>query len=432
MKRVITYTIYILIMLLMFFVSLKDTYAADVYLDVSKLAKKITIFVPDFVSERASADSDNLSRKITDIVRNDLNFSGIFIIKQGTTYHGKDYKALESLGIDAILKGTYKQEDEKLTIECHVFDVTKAQRIMGKRFKTDKKYLRYLVHEVSDEIVYSFMGTKGIAHTKIAFVSEIRGNKEVFITDYDGYNLQRLTNDRSINLLPRWSQDGEKIIYTSYKRRNPDLYIFDLKKFTAKPLAKFQGLNVSGDYSPDGRYIVITLSKDGNPEVYLLKSNGKVIRRLTYSRAADISACWAPNGREITFTSGRAGTPQIYTMDREGTNLRRLTYHGSYNDSSCWSPRGGKIVYVSRFSGKFDIYTMLPDGTDVKKLTHDAGSNENPSFSPDGQYIVFSSTRSGKRELYIMKSDGSNQRKLFPEELGSILQGDCFTPSWGP
>lgn len=421
----------ILIIIFIFIIPFKIE-AAEVFLDVFKMVKKIGILVPDFVREDSSADADKLSRQITDIVRNDLDFSGVFSIKQGTSYQNQDLKALESLGIDAVLKGKFRVDGENLIIDCQIFDVVKTQQIMGKTFKSKKSNLRYLVHELSDEVVYNFTGTRGLAHTKITFAAEVKGNKEIFIIDYDGYNLQKLTNDKSITLLPRWSKDGQQIIYTSYKRRNPDLYIFNLKNYTTKPLTQFQGLNVSASYSPDGNYIAITLSKDGNPEIYLLKNNGEVASRLTYSRGADISASWAPNGRQIAFTSDRAGTPQIYSMDKEGANVRRLTYQGSYNDSSCWSPRGDKIVYVSRLAGIFDIYTMAPDGSDVRRLSEDGGSNENPSFSPDGQYIVFTSTRSGKRELYIMKSDGSNQKKLFPEELTSLLPGDCFTPSWGP
>ncbi|MFH1784094.1 MAG: Tol-Pal system beta propeller repeat protein TolB [bacterium] len=406
--------------------------SADVYLDVTKLAKKINIFVPDFIKDGSVQETDALSREITDILRNDLNFSGIFSVQKGTGFEGKDFEALQALKIDAILRGTYKIEEDDLVLECHAFDVKKGQPIMGKKFSSGKRYLRYIVHQMSDEIVFSFSGTRGIAHTKIAFIAEVDGYKEVFIVDYDGHNLRKITDDKSINVMPMWSPDGRKIIYSSYRNINPDLYEFDLKYFSSSLISGLPGLNVSAEYSPNGKYIAITLSKDGDPDIYILRSNGKNPRRVTYSRANDTSASWAPNGREITFTSNRAGSPQIYVMDLEGTNLRRLTYRGSYNDSSCWSPRADKIAYVSRTSGRFDIYTITPDGYNVRRLTRDSGSNENPSFSPDGQYIVFSSTRSGKRDLYIMKSDGSDQRKLLPGEVASAIKGDLFAPSWGP
>jgi TolB protein len=408
-------------------------YAADVFLDVSKVIRKTGILVPDFIGQDNSEETDALARKITDITRNDLVFSGIFSVKQGTLYQNRELGDLGALGIDAVLKGQFRIEGENLIIECYVFDVAKTQQIMGKIFKGKKSNLRALVHQLSDEVTYNFTGTQGIAHTKIAFAAAVKGgHKEIYVVDYDGYNLQKLTNDRSITLLPRWLPNGQSLVYTSYQKFNPDLYVFDFKTYTSRLFSYFQGLNVSASYSPDGNYIAITLSKDGNPEVYLMKANGSLRSRLTYSLGADTSAAWAPNGRQITFTSDRSGTPQIYIMDKEGTNLRRLTYMGSYNDSSCWSPRGDMIAYVSRMGGIFEIYTMASDGSNIQRLTQQAGSNENPSFSPDGQYIVFTSTRSGQSELYIMRADGSNQRKLFPEEMSSVIQGDCFTPSWGP
>ena len=63
---------------------------------------------------------------------------------------------------------------------------------------------------------------------KLAFLSDKTGNKEIYVSDYNGKNLKQVTNNRSINLSPRWSPDGKRILYTSYKKGWPCLFELDL------------------------------------------------------------------------------------------------------------------------------------------------------------------------------------------------------------
>ena len=85
-----------------------------------------------------------------------------------------------------------------------------------------------MAHSFSDEILLLQTSEKGPFTGKIAFVSKKSGNKEIYLMDYDGHNVQRLTANGSINLNPDFSPNGREIIYTSYKKGNTDLYRRDL------------------------------------------------------------------------------------------------------------------------------------------------------------------------------------------------------------
>ncbi len=391
-----------------------------------KYIEALDIAVIDFTP----ADSD-YARQITQVVRDDLNYSLYFRVAEIDSFVlailGNDLYNTDGwyqLGVQYLLDGSIQKEEQKIKTEIHIADVVRKKVIETFRFETKPASYRALAHRISDEVVLTFTGQKGIFSTKIAYVHSEKNNKEIYICDYDGYNPHPVTNDRSINISPVWSSDGSKLVYTSYKRRNPDLWIIDLKTNQSQLLASYPGLNSAPAWSPGGRYVAATLTKDGNPEIYLLTPQGEIVRRLTYSRAIDSSPAWSPSGKEIAFTSDRSGYPQIYIMDTEGTNLRRLTYTGDITDSPCWSPRGDRIALVLRGGGKLDIYTMDITGENLTRLTYE-GSNENPRWSPDGLHLVFSSNRTGKYELYTMHWDGSGQRRITDE-------GENYNPSWSP
>jgi TolB protein len=86
-----------------------------------------------------------------------------------------------------------------------LFDVIKGSFIAGKRYFGNPDDLRLISHKFSDEVMYRLTGQKGIFLTKIAFVSDRSGKKEIYLMDYDGHNLTPVTNHRSITLSPAWS-----------------------------------------------------------------------------------------------------------------------------------------------------------------------------------------------------------------------------------
>ena len=369
--------------------------------------------------------------RITQVVRDDLEYSLYFRLAEIDSFVlailGNDLYNLDGwreLGVQYLLEGSIKIEEDKLKAEINLMDVLRKKVILTKRYKTAPKSYRALAHAITDDLVLNLTGQKGIFSTKIAYVSVNQGHKEIYVCDYDGHNPYPVTNDKTINVSPKWSPEGDKLVYTSYKKGNPDLWMTDLKNSRSTLVSSQVGLNSAPAWSPDGRYLALTLTRDKNAEIYLITPEGKIVRRLTHGWGIDSSPAWSPNGKEIAFTSDRTGYPKIYIMDIEGANLRRLPYTGDFADSPCWSPRGDKIAFAARENGKFDIYTVDIIGENLTRLTYD-GFNENPHWSPDGLHIVFSSDRSGRYQLYTMNWDGSNQKPITSGETN-------YNPSWSP
>jgi len=424
--------------------------ASDVYLKLAAQGSRVDIGVAGFAvvfssgPERKKMDGSSIldfqnARQINSIIRDDLVFTRMFnIVEGGPLFTGRkeelDYWS--RLNTDIIFCGEYRAgagvKGTDIEIVARLLDVESGgAEIWSSVFKYESGgNIRRIAHRISDEVILRLTGERGIASTKIVFSNDSTGNKEIYTIDYDGKGLVRLTNERSIAILPRFSPDGKEIIYTTYRFGNPDLYAIDTRTLARRAVSTVQGLNTAAVFSPDSENILLTQSRGGSPNLYLIsRRDGTLIKRLTNFRAGiDTSPSFSPTGDQIAFISNRAGYPQVYIMNSDGGNIRRISAPGNC-DSPAWSPRGDRIAFsqFTALDGKYDIYVYEIARGKISRLTfQDDGNNENPTWSPDGRYIAFISTRNGKRELFRMFGDGSSPARI------ADIPGRCFTPHWSP
>ncbi|HET7874081.1 MAG TPA: Tol-Pal system beta propeller repeat protein TolB [Methylomirabilota bacterium] len=383
-------------------------------------AKKLNIVVPELVLA-GGGDPQGLAKRVPEVTGNDLRFSALFsVVDQVAAPTSLDAAGLRAYweqfpGAHAGLLGLLRARGDRVEVEMRLYDLTdQSQRIIATRkLEMPTAQFRRLAHKVADEVVFQYTGERGVADTKIAFVSTVTGTKELYVTDYDGANVARLTSNRSINLSPAWSPDSFSIAFTSYMGIGYP-YVYRVFPFgpgrPAQLLAGHYGLNSSPAWSPDGQSLALTLTKDGNPEIYVLTVATGALRRLTNHPGIDTEPTWSPTGREIAFVSERAGGAQIFVMDEFGANLRRLT-NGGFNTQPRWSPKGDTIAYTAR-QGGHNIWAAAPDGSNPRALTAGPGNNESASWAPNGRHLVFQSSRGGSFQLYTMLADGSEQQPL--------------------
>ena len=406
----------------------------DVYIGITSAGKhKLPMIgMPAFSADEQSVQA---AQEVHDTMRADLLFARYFdVTEDGPAFDGSSKeKIAQSLAAWGklpakpayVLTGTLTYAEPYYTIKIYVYDMQTRAAVFAKAFKGTKTSLRRLAHIASDQIVSALMGKRGIADTKIAFANNATKHKEIYVVDYDGKNLQRLTKDNSISLLPRWSKDG-RIFYTTYKYRNPDIFAIDLRAGKISPVIIKKGLSLIGGVSPDGKALVFTSSGGQNPSIYIYNLETQQKVQITNKASVDGSPSYSPDGKYITFVSNRAGNPQIYVMELATGQTRPLTKKFNWSDTPQWSPTGEWIVFSGREAPfhPMDIFLVDLTGTQIKRLTSDAGSNEDPTWSPDGRFIAFTTTRNGRRQLYMMDMDGSA-----PHLLADVA-GDSFTPHW--
>jgi len=401
---------------------LLESDAADVYLEATRPDfQKIPIGILGFQDGTVPSRP---GREAAEVLAADLRRSQVFdvtdVSKLGITLTGasapdrqKLKQAIES-GIKVLVWGTIGTRDPDYLLDRFVYDGSVDSIGSAKRYVGSTKLLRQMAHRLADELVARYTGEPGIARTRIAYVSEQKGARELFVMDYDGHSPRQVTADGFLNLTPQWSPDRKFLVFTSYQSRTrQNIEIVELATGKRSPLVSLAGLNITPALSPDGTKLAFATSQDGNSEIYTMDLETRTLQRLTVHSAGDLSPSWSPTGKEIAFTSDRGGGPQVYLMSADGSNVRRLTFDGDYNAAPAWSPRGNWIAHVCRSEQRlYKICLISPDGEKRVRVTSGPGIDDSPSWSPDGRHLVFSSTTGGKTHLFMINSDGTALEQL--------------------
>ncbi len=380
--------------------------------------------------EPKSREDADLARTVRAVIRADLLFSRYFDINEDRPPAGSDEASArrhwKTRGAAYLLQAEASRTADSAIVKITLKDLEADATLISRHYRHKAANWRALAHRASDDIVRQLTGRRGIASTKIVFVNNRSGDKELFVVDYDGENSQQLTRNKSINLFPRWRPDGKALAFTSYKDGNPDIFLYDLSRGKITPLMDRQGLNIPGGFSKDGAKLAATVSRGKNPNIFVIDVDSRKSESITSHHGVDSSPTFSPDGQSLAFVSDRAGNPQIHTIELATGRTRRLT-RLNWCDSPSWSPTGEWVAFAGRAHRKdpLDIFLIDNTGTRTIQLTHGEGSNESPSWSPDGRFLIFTSTRGGRRQLFRMDADGSA-----PHKLGNA-PSSSFTPNWG-
>ena len=372
---------------------------------------------------------------VTEIVGGDLSVSGWFNVLDPRAFLAN--LPVEDLGIvvgdwrnvgaQAVSKGKVTESGGQVSMEFRLYELGRGDTpVLNRAYHGPAAQLRAMAHGWSNEVVRYFASEDGFFSTQIAFSAPSgAGRKDIYVMDYDGANLRKLTDDGSQNILPAWSPSGDRVAFTSFLRGNPDLYTVAIGGGRPRKVSDRPGVNMGAAFSPDGSKIACTLSQDGNSEIYALGTDGSILRRLTNATAfIDTSPAWSPDGTELAFVSNRHGSPQIWMMDATGGNPRRVTMVGTYNQEPAFCPRCATptLAFTARDErAAFDVFTIDLKTRQLTRVTENQGNNEHPSWAPNGRALAVASSRGG---IWVITADGKQQRQVY--------KGPASTPTWGP
>jgi TolB protein len=406
--------------------------------------EKVRLAVADFKASNQDPKNAELLKTFNDTLWNDLDNAGIFDMVSKSFYPltvvgGPTDIKFESWNVPppnaAMLAfGNLGVSGANVVVQGWLYDVKNiaSPQVLGKQYSdaATPEAARTIAHKFANEIIFRLGGgIAGIAESKIYFVSNRTGHKEIWAMDYDGANQHALTNLGTISLSPRISPDGSRLAFSSLTKAGWEIlmYSIDLGRLVSFP--RYGGVNLSPAWTSDGTRLAFSSSRSGDPEIYVADASGSNLKRITSFKGPDVSPVWnRKTSAQIAWVSGRTGLPQIYIMDADGTNVQRMTDQG-YAVSPSWSPNGQFLAfswirhYGPGAPGSQDIYIMDIASQQWVQLTHDGGKNDFPSWSPDGRHIIFQSNRTGSLQIWTMLADGTGQKQL-------TTSGSNTQPNW--
>lgn len=358
--------------------------------------------------------------------------------------NGFKFEPLKTIGAEFLVRGGYEVVGGEMTLEMFLYHVGETKLIVGKRYKASAKQAKQIGHTLANDILEALTGVRGPFLSRIVASSDRgeNGHKEIVALNWDGSELEKLSNHNSIAVSPNWSPDGKKIAYSVFatfikkdgsQTKNMSLYVLDLQTNKRVLTSYRPGHNSGAVFSPDGKSIYLGMSLgSGASDIYRIGLTGDIITRLTKGPAGAINVepSLNPEGTKVAFSSERGGRPMIYTMNSDGSNPKRLTFDGEYNSSPSWSPDGKKIAFAGQDKDHFDVFVMNADGTNIVRITSAKKANgrfahnEDPSFSPDSRFVVYTSNRTGKNQIYISNLDGTEERRVTNDSY------NYYKPKW--
>lgn len=313
----------------------------------------------------------------------------------------------------------------------------RAAQMFGKTYfgTLDEEGARKVAHEYAADILNN-LGIVSLVGSKIYFISNRSGSKQVWSMDYDGQNQQRMSNEGEMAKMPAVSPDGKQVAYmtmvTSRNAAGWQIRVVNTETRRQQTFLNPAPTTMSTlDFSPDGKRLWFGLAiEDGsNRWLQIVSANvdGSDRQRVTRTRAIEVSPRINPKtGNEVLFISGRTGHPQLYRMNIDGSNVEMLTSGEGDVANPAWSPDGKMIAFAwtrGYDPGNFNIFVMDMSTRQPVQLTRQNGSNENPFWAPDGVHLVFSNQRGRNTQIYTMLADGTRVKQL-------TTQGENVQPVW--
>ncbi|WP_109468493.1 Tol-Pal system beta propeller repeat protein TolB [Albibacillus kandeliae] len=395
--------------------------------------------VPDFVP--ASGEAAQVGRDIARVIASDLTGTGLFRELPSSAYISQvrdfaapvQYADWKAINAQALITGSVSVSGGQVTVQFRVYDVfSDAELGNGLQFSGSASGWRRMAHKVADAVYARITGEGGYFDSRVVFVSESgpKDNrlKRLAIMDYDGANVQYLTDSASIVLAPRFSPSGDRVLYTSYESGSPRIYVLDIGQVQRRVLQQQEGtMSFAPRFAPNGKTVVFSIEKGGNTDIYAMDIASGQTSQLTNAPSIETAPSFSPDGSQIVFESDRSGGQQIYIMPAGGGEARRISFGQGRYGTPVWSPRGDMIAFTKQNQGRFYIGVMRTDGSEERLLTA-SFLDEGPTWAPNGRVIMFARETQGaqgRSSLYSVDITGRNLKPV-PTPDGAS------DPDWSP
>lgn len=276
---------------------------------------------------------------------------------------------------------------------------------------------------LADDLIFAITGKPGLATSRIAFVSDRGGTRQIYQCDTQGREVQQLTRHPHGAVSPSLSPDGSAIAFTSYRSGFPSLMLLDLGLGWERAVTDTPGINTCAAFAPDGRRLALVMSFLGNPEIFVTDLATNTAGCVSDTLGVPSGPSWHPDGRHLIFSDDRGRGPRLYLAeipekdDGEARLYIWRTGHDFCTDPE-FSPDGRQVAFTARVRGGSAI--VVKDFPRGRARVIQADGAAHPSWSPDGRYLCYAQHGA----LYIHDLV-NNERRVVLSGHGTITE-----PRW--
>jgi hypothetical protein len=227
------------------------------------------------------------------------------------------------------------------------------------------------------------------------------------------------TRDNMDMPLGDWAED------TDYPQ-GAELYISDIEGNDIRRLTDNDVYEAEVSVSPDGEWVVFGRQIDGQMDLWRMRPDGSDEQQITFTEdwqegapfylpdnetimlRAWQSSVKAENKRRDAETGERSQTPMtVFTIKHDGSDLVQRTFDDKMNWAPYPAPDGRHYVFVRIVDGNWDVFLGDLAGGEPVRLTWSPGFDGLPALSPDGTKMLFARGERGFADIYTYVMDMS-------------------------
>jgi tricorn protease len=216
-----------------------------------------------------------------------------------------------------------------------------------------------------------------------------------------------------------------------------DIWLSDRNGKNPQRLTNHPADELAPIFSPDGAMIAFSARYDGNTDVYVMPITGGEPKRLTWHPSSDMVSGWSTDGKRVLFASPRevanGRSNQLYEVSVDGGFEKKLMAAQAFEGK--WSADGKRIAYrpyrlansnnagwrLHRGGSAPPIWIIDPLSQNQRweQIPHTNSNDSNPLWA--GNDVVFISDRDNvAANLYIYKSASKTVTALTRETVWDV------------
>ena len=254
---------------------------------------------------------------------------------------------------------------------------------------------------------------------RLAYISDERGRKEIYIYDMASKKKSRLIslacsikieNIHSDGFPLSFSQSGRYLAFSAERLQRDNIYIYDFKSRELKEFGPGTESVSSPVFSKDEKKVYFAGLKEGFKNIFEYELGSGNLEALTNGAYDKTDLSLSPDGARLVFAAERrsAASRSEYDLAQVDIASKNFGWLTAYPGDERWPSFApdGTIYFTSDTDGISDIY-MLNDSGSRQRITRVLGGNFCASVSKDGSKLVFSSFRNGSKHIYVMSLPAS-------------------------